>query len=282
MTSVLALPSIPSLPSLLVKAAFSGKRRGDQLPDRSVRVEEVAVGQSHLGDYQRLCGWSVGDRLPHTYPHVLGFPLQAVLMSQPDFPLPMVGLVHVENTITVHRVLTSADRLTIEVRAEQLRPHPKGRQVDILTEVGADGELAWSGRSTYLARGSGDKEADRGTAAPGIPTGPAVATWSLPADLGRQYATVSGDANPIHLFGFTAKAMGFPAAIAHGMWTYARVLAHLGTVADGEATSHVWFKKPVVLPTRVDVVEGRERDRRVAGLRSTRRPEVEHLILEVS
>ena len=56
---------------------------------------------------------------------------------------------------------------------------------------------------------------------------PASAEWKLGGDLGRRYAAVSGDRNPIHMHALTAKPLGFPAAIAHGMWTKARCLAAL-------------------------------------------------------
>ena len=80
----------------------------------------------------------------------------------------------------------------------------------------------------------------------------------------------------------TAKAMGFPQAIAHGMWTYARVLGAIGPVTSGPSTSHVWFKKPVLLPGKVDFVIDKGGDQVVAGLRSTRKPETEHLVLTLS
>ena len=35
--------------------------------------------------------------------------------------------------------------------------------------------------------------------------------------------------------------MGFPRAIAHGMWTYARTLAALGRTSLGPSSSSVWF-----------------------------------------
>src|SRR6266487_1403229 len=46
--------------------------------------------------------------------------------------------------------------------------------------------------------------------------------WELPADLGRRYAAVSGDRNPIHLYRLTAWLFGFRRPIAHGMWAAAR------------------------------------------------------------
>ncbi len=269
----------PSLARVFVKAALAGKKSGSTLPDSELVLSGHEVDREHLMDYQRLCGFTVDDVLPHTYPHILGFPLQAELMGRASFPLPLAGLVHVENTITVRRTLTDDDVLDVSVHAERLREHPKGRQVDLVTEVSVEGEAVWSGRSTYLARGAAHPDAERGAEAPSLPRGFAAAQWSLPGDLGRQYAAVSGDVNPIHLHRLTAKAMGFPRAIAHGMWTSARVLGALGRPAQGPSTSHVWFRKPVLLPGRVDLVVDRSGPGVVAGLRSTRRPEVEHLVL---
>ena len=53
-------------------------------------------------------------------------------------------------------------------------------------------------------------------------------TIDVPGDIGRRYAGVSGDPNPIHMYAVTARLFGFKSAIAHGMWSYARVLAALG------------------------------------------------------
>ncbi len=72
-----------------------------------------------------------------------------------------------------------------------------------------------------------------------------------PDDAGRRYAKVSGDVNPIHLSGLTAKAFGFKRAIAHGMWVKARVLGALsGRLPDALALD-VSFRKPLFLPSTV-------------------------------
>ncbi|WP_435198448.1 MaoC family dehydratase [Janibacter sp. GS2] len=279
--AVTTLTSIPALGPIYAKAALPGRTAGTQLPDTTVRLSGHGVDRHDLLEYQRICGFNNSDVLPHTYPHVLGFPLQMTLMSGRGFPLPLMGLVHVENVITVHRELRFDEALDITVSAENLRAHPKGTVVDLVTEVEVAGERVWEGRSTYLARGRGDAEADRGAPAPPIPTGYAAARWSLPGDLGRTYGLASGDINPIHMSAVTAKAMGFPRAIAHGMWTYARVLGAIGPVTSGPSTSHVWFKKPVLLPAKVDFVidtQGRGGPV-VAGLRNSRTPTTEHLVL---
>jgi acyl dehydratase len=77
------------------------------------------------------------------------------------------------------------------------------------------------------------------------------ATWRLPGDLGRRYAAVSGDHNPIHLYPLTAKAFGFRRQIAHGMWTKARAVAALENRLPDAVTVSVGFKKPVFLPGTV-------------------------------
>ncbi len=274
--------TIPSLGPIYAKAALPGKATGKDLPDTRLRLTGHTVDREDLLEYERICGFNNSDVLPHTYPHVVGFPLQMQLMSAKGFPLPLMGLVHVENVITVHREIRFDEELDIAVSAENLRAHPKGKVVDLVTEVDVAGERVWEGRSTYLARGRGDADAERGAQPPSIPTGHAAAKWSLPGDLGRTYGLASGDINPIHMSGVTAKAMGFPQAIAHGMWTYARTLAAIGAVTSGPCTSHVWFKKPVLLPGKVDFVIDKDGEDVVAGLRSSRKPSTEHLVLTLS
>ena len=269
----------PALAPILLRGAVAGRAGGDTLPTTRLRLVGHVVERGELAAYQRVCGFPVSDRLPHTYPHVVGFPLQAELMSRPGFPMPLAGLVHVENEITVHRALDADDALDITVHAEGLRAHPKGRQVDLVTVVEVDGEVVWEGRSTYLHRGSGDPDAERGAPMPTVASTVKAARWRLPGDLGRTYAGVSGDVNPIHLSSLTAKAMGFPRAIAHGMWTYAHTLASLGPRVDGPSTSHVWFVKPVLLPGSVDAFYTREGERTLAALRHPSKPDTTHLVL---
>lgn len=274
--------SAPALGPLFARAAVTQRGRGGDLPSHGLHRAGVSVDRDHLLDYQHLCRFAGGDVLPHTYPHVLGFPLQVALMADRSFPLPLPGLVHLENRVTVHRLLTAEDRLDVTVHAADLRPHAKGTLVDLVTEVDVDGERVWDGRSTYLRMGRGDANAVAGQQAPTFPTGAPAGLLRLPEGLGRAYAAVSGDVNPIHLHALSAKAMGFPRAIAHGMWTAARTLATLGPVASGPSTSTVWFRKPVLLPSTVELVVDDGGEVLVAGLRSGRETVREHLVLTLA
>jgi acyl dehydratase len=170
-------------------------------------------------------------------------------MTDGAFPFSPMGLVHVANRIEQRRPVLSSETLDLRVHAADLLPHPKGRQFDIVTEALVGGEPVWRGVSTMLRRGGGaEPAADRGEQ----PDPPAGATrWKLPGDLGRSYAGVSGDRNPIHLYGVTAKAFGFPRQIAHGMWSKARCLAALQPRLPDAFEVAVDFKKPVLLPATV-------------------------------
>jgi hypothetical protein len=218
---------------------------GDTLPD--VELErEVRVDRDHLARYARVCGFGLRDALPPTYPHVLAFPLHEALMGDGGFPFAPAGLVHIANRIVQHRSLRLTEALALRVTASGPEPHRRGRTFTLVSEVRVGGELAWEGFSTMLKRGAGAGEALR---EPELAEPPVTAHWRVPGDVGRRYAAVSGDRNPIHLHPLSARAFGFPRAIAHGMWTKARCLAAL-RLPDA-LTVEVRFKKPILLPSTV-------------------------------
>jgi hypothetical protein len=227
----------------LLRMARHSVRRPSELPGRELsRTAEVDRG--HLAAYDRVCGFRLRDELPATFPHVLAFPLAMELLTGP-FPFSPVGIVHIANRIEQLRPILADERLDLRLWAEDLRPHDRGRQFDMFAEASVDGEVAWRDRSTYLHRERGGSKGGERSEPP-----PASAVWRLPGDIGRRYARVSGDDNPIHSHPLLAKALGQPGTIAHGMWTKARCLAALeGTLPDAYAVD-VRFKLPLPIPGR--------------------------------
>jgi acyl dehydratase len=208
---------------------------------------------------------------------MLAFPLHLALMTDGSFPFPAIGLVHISNRIRVVRPIRVTEELTVRVWPGELQPHPRGRQFSVFSEARVGEEVVWEEESVNLRRGgSGGSEGTGGSEGAGGSGGsegaggsdggaagrrspneplPATATWRLPADLGRRYASVSGDFNPIHVHPLTARLFGFPTAIAHGMWTKARSLAALqGTLPDAY-TVEVSFRRPILLPATVEFAE---------------------------
>lgn len=275
MGETLTFAAAPDLRLLYAKALANGgigrRVAGRPLPEVTARQPSVLVDRDRLLDYQRLCGFGASATLPVSYPHLLAFRLQVAIMSRRDFPLRLLGLVHVENSVTWTRPLTLDDVLDLTVHATGLRGHRRGRLVDLVAEVTCAGAVVWRGVSTYLHRDQGDPAAPAPSApapsapaplapapsapAPSAPdvehlTGrPGGVTLRFEAGSGRRYAAVSGDLNPIHLHPLTARALGFPSTIAHGMYAYARVLAALGPRLPAAGASAVWFRRPVPLPS---------------------------------
>jgi acyl dehydratase len=241
-----ALPVVPGVNRL------PGVRKGSarDFAGLSYRREQVVVERARVEAYAAVCGFPRRDTVPVTYPHLLAFPLHMAIMGDPAFPYPAIGMVHVENTVTAHRGVGIGETLDVATSVGAPRPHARGVLLDFVTTVTADGETAWESSSTYLRRGrTVDGEPAAGLSITDAPTG--GVEWRLPGDLGRTYAEVSGDANPIHLHPLTAKALGFRRHIAHGMWTLARSVAAIENRLPDAVTVEAAFKKPVFLPGTV-------------------------------
>ena len=239
--------ALPVLPGVNLLPGIG--KRGGALPDLALTRHDLGVDAAHVAAYAALCGFPRKDTLPVTYPHLLAFPLHLAIMTDGSFPFPAVGTVHLENTLTQHRPIRADEKLQVTARVGELRPHAKGQVFDLLTSVHSRGEPVWEETSTFLRRGPGESGAPAGLDLPDAPRG--TVEWSLPGDLGRRYAAVSGDRNPIHLYGLTAKAFGFPRQIAHGMWSKARVLAAVENRLPDAVRVEVAFRKPVLLPGTV-------------------------------
>jgi acyl dehydratase len=174
------------------------------------------------------------------------------LLTDPRFPFPLLGLVHLENHIRVLRPLGGLGPFTVSVHVQALQAHDKGVTFSLITQLHDQLGLLWEGDSRILCRALRleGKPAERDAEA-ALPQR-TLAHWRAPADIGRRYARIAGDYNPIHMFAATAKLFGFPRAIAHGLWNKGRALAELGTrlPAAGYEVS-VRFQKPVLLPADV-------------------------------
>ncbi|MFC4336364.1 MaoC/PaaZ C-terminal domain-containing protein [Salininema proteolyticum] len=222
------------------------------LPGERLTLRDVTVNRSALRDYNAVCGFADSERLPFTYPHILGFKSQMAIMMDRAFPMPVTGMLHVSNECRQYKAIGLAEHFDLEVWAENLRPHHKGVVVDLRTEAHVAGEAVWSETSTYLRlmkrpgprppKENGEEDPVEGE----------VAEWFVPPRLGRDYAAVSGDYNPIHVSKAMSKAMGNKDVIAQGMWGLSRAAAEL--VPDGAADGMrvaVDFRRPIQLRQKI-------------------------------
>ncbi|MDD2032043.1 MaoC family dehydratase [Pseudomonas sp. 39167] len=244
----------PGMSSLYVKAATRRKVTGKTLPQDGLR-QVIQVDPQRLAAYRKVCGFAENGLLPPTYPHVLAFALQMQLLTARDFPFPLLGLIHLSNRIRILRPMGGVSQVQARVNVQNLQAHPKGAVFDLVTRIDDQLGPLWEAESQMLCKGVQLDGALVEEPLQEIQALTEVAHWTAPADIGRQYAKVSGDYNPIHLSGLSARLFGFPTAIAHGLWNKARTLAALDEhLPDANVEIDVTFKKPVRLPSEVTLL----------------------------
>lgn len=241
----------PSAGALAWRALLSQRKgkRGGPLPRHTLVRQEVPLEAEHIAQYAAVCGFASAHGVPMTYPHLLGFPLQLMLMTESAFPYPVIGLVHLCNTIRQHQHLQAGERVRVEVRPRRLFHHARGQAFAIETAIIRGSAVVWESLSTYLRVGVSSPQGAPLIALPTAQDLSPIGRWDVPADTGRRYAGVSGDWNPIHVSNIGAKLFGFAHPIAHGMWTKARALAALlpaVPLTQGEVVAE--FKTPLSLP----------------------------------
>jgi acyl dehydratase len=245
------LSNTEALSSLYLRAARKRKISGDTLPGMGLRCY-LEVQPKQLEAYRKLCHFGDDGRLPPTFPHVMAFALQLQLLTDKAFPFPLLGLVHLHNSIRVVRPLGGISRLRFSVHVDNLQAHEKGATCDLITDAEDGLGLLWSETSRMLCRGLKLTGEPAATPEPVNEPVDELTRWYADSDIGRRYAKVCGDYNPIHLSAPSARLFGFPCAIAHGMWSKAMTLAALrGHLPVSGYEIAVDFLKPVRLPSEV-------------------------------
>ncbi|OBI18628.1 MaoC/PaaZ C-terminal domain-containing protein [Mycobacterium sp. E2497] len=223
--------------------------RGNQLPTRTVAIEELPIDRANVAEYADVTGLRYGNSVPLTYPFALTFPAMMSLVTGFDFPFAAMGSVHVENHITQYRPIAVTDTVGVRVHAENLREHRKGLLVDLVTDVSVGTDTAWHQVTTFLHQqrtSLSDEPKPPPQKQPKLP--PPSAVVRVSPGLIRRYAVVGGDHNPIHTNPIAAKLFGFPTVIAHGMYSAAAVLANIEARLPDAVKYSVKFGKPLVLP----------------------------------
>lgn len=264
-----AIPGVGSLPGI--------KHTRGTAPDLVLERNAIATDHAHLDAYNEVCGFPRADFLPATYPHMAAFGLHMTMMTDTSFPFAPMGLVHLRNTIRQHRRIGLDELLDVSVHATDLRPHPKGSLIDVVTTASVGDEVVWDEVMTLFSRHSGGSAETTAPPLAGVEAPDGVVQWKLKGNLGRRYGAISGDRNPIHLHPLTAKAFGFPSNIAHGMWTLAHGLAAVHNKLPESFVNDAEFRKPILLPSTVVFGSEQTPDGLVIGVKGSRKPST-HLV----
>ena len=247
---------VPAYARVLMGSKPYSAPEGTVVTPIELEVRRVKLSAAHLARYREICGVPAGAGLPPAYLHTVAMPLHMQLFIAEKFPVKVLGLIHLRNTIRVFRNVSVDEPLKLTVYFDTLRLTDFGQEYDFTTRYTTNsGEVVWEEISTMFARGNtAPKE---GSKRPSIErsahpaTGVATDTLEIAENTGWRYARVSGDFNPIHLTARTAKMFGFKQAVAHGMWSMGRCLGSATPqLPDGKIQVDAQFKLPVYLPSQ--------------------------------
>lgn len=216
---------------------------------------QIRLSAAHLQRYRDICGAPESHGVPPAYLHVVAMPLHMQLFVVKNFPVKVLGLIHLRNTIRVLGRVDVSKPLRLRVLFDTMRLTDFGQEYDFTTRYEQDGQVVWDEVSTMFARGNtAPKE---GAKRPSIErsthpeAGVTSETLKIAENTGWRYARISGDFNPIHLTAKTAKMFGFKQAVAHGMWSLGRCLGSAAPHLPASAMQiDTQFKLPVYVPSQ--------------------------------
>lgn len=256
-----ALSQLPRIPVSLARAAAPWKRAATAttvLPDARAHIAGWHPDPGRLTAYRTLVGSSAV--VPLAFPQVAVMAVHLDLISRWSFPIRAMGLIHLASDIHVSGELPEQGPWEVRAWIGGGRHVRSGLEFDLGGQVLVDGEVRWASRAVTLSRSrsAGGAEA---SAVPDVAEPDVAEPWQEPVALavgegtGRSFGRVTGDVNPIHLHALSARAFGFPRAIAHGWWTTGRIAALLGA-DECAAGAHlrILFKRPVYLPSTPDLL----------------------------
>ncbi|XOV78460.1 MAG: MaoC/PaaZ C-terminal domain-containing protein [Aestuariibacter sp.] len=225
------------------------------LPDSSLHLvtpaRQLFIDKANLSQFSKVITWQNEVCLPPTYLQTLSFQDCLTLMASKDFPLRPLGLVHINNNIKVFKEPIWTAPFNMQTVATNLQPHNRGYCFDFVTTVRQQSDIVYQSIATNLAIMQPKMTQRVPDSHEDMAPSQQNRIWQLAADTGRQYAKVSGDYNPIHLYRWSAKLFGFKSAIAHGMFCLAKSLSSLEQKVFAKPLEiSTRFYSPVLLPAK--------------------------------
>lgn len=238
---------------LLGAIASIGRGRRASLSGAGLEAcyESAAVDLAHAARYRAIID-DRGTQLPLAYFYLLAQRAQLALMLDRRFPHAIPGLIHTANEMRFLDTPQAGKRFEILVSVLPRHEAANSGRIVFTVAIAQFGQDIVRCISEYQTRraDSGKRTNKEASAEPPAPL--PASSWEFDAALFRRYARLAGDFNPIHLSSLAARAFGFRAAIAHGMYAVGRSAAtierHTGQPVIAMSAR---FKRPIFLPGQV-------------------------------
>lgn len=227
------------------------RKQASALPDSGLvgHFQIKSIDMAHVAKYRRFFD-DRGQQVPLTYFYLLAQRAQIALMLDGRFPHPIPGLIHVSNKMRFHDVFQEGLPLEVEVSVSPVLRADDAKSVAFSVEMSQSGRRIVSCLSEYRVPRSTRRKPAGETRPENFPETFLQESWIFDKSLGRRYAMISSDFNPIHLSSLLARAFGFKSAIAHGMYSIGRAAASIEHRTGRpliEISAH--FRRPILLGT---------------------------------
>ena len=256
---------IASMARILQKR--SAKKANFEFPYLNVIMENASIDRANLLLYRNLTGYEDDGKLPVLYPHAIASPIYMFMLSQKEFPLNLLGALHLKNRIISYRKISEKETFSIDVRMGKVRILSNGIEFDFSVILSQRDEILWKGVSTWFKRGnfgqSNEKLNTFDTLTP-IGRGQLMCELEIPEDIGKRFAKVTGDYNPIHISPLMARLFGLKRNIIHAMWFCGFIgskLFHLNKINPIQID--LAFRSPIFVGSKATVIsEARDKNLR--------------------
>jgi acyl dehydratase len=248
-------PTLPSVLGLLIHRR-PGLADVRTMPRIERQVQQARVDSDWLRSYRACTGLPLRpeDALPPLALQIAAAPLHLAIMADRAFPFRPLGIVHQSQHIQQWDEIDAAASIDLRAVTTEAREERRGISFGLVTEARVSQVVVWRSEVRVLSISR--------KASPGGHNGPDAAEFKaqqattsafvdVPESMGRTYARLSGDPNPVHVHAVLARLFGFPRAIAHGTWTLARALVASRLPVVPPYMLEARFRRPVELPSRM-------------------------------
>ena len=272
MSIQLDFTSKPAIAGAMFKALVLPRKGFDAkvgLPEINASWIGAKADKGALDEYLKTLDLPQQATLPVLYPHVMAGAMHMHMLSHKEFPIRLLGALHLKNRITQLKAIDVNAEFDIKSAMADFRLVAKGVEFDFTTDVFVDGEKVWYEVSTYFMAGRfGGKEnpsTETSFELNALSNPVAGKDWYLPANRGKVYAKITGDYNPIHTSKHLAKLFGFKRDIAHGFGVLAQGIETVAAIEtagglDKALQVDVIFKGPVFLENKVTLKQDTTQD----------------------
>ncbi len=262
----MAANQLPKQVSLLAKSLKNGGKKINLDKNgysNTIVYKNVPLSKEHIENFRNFLG--IEAKVPAVYWFTLTLRSQLAFMNEPSFPFPVMGSVHLGNSIEIVGDVDLSKPVDVETTFNVPYKEEGSLLSDGIINILQDGKVIvkTTGDFIKIRKRKGPKKEEE-KAEEEVESRNPVHTEDLyyEKNIGWKYARYSGDFNPIHLGNFLAKYLGgMKQTIAHGWFSASRVSKIIEKYTGKEVKFFdVKFKNPVTLPstTTVRLFEGKD------------------------